>query len=238
MSSKSREKKQIKNSYPEWQIQILGSQKLLNELLAQFLAKKTGLKCVSCQDPNQVTFAVDGDKNKKQYLILRDCKEIDPANPWAGLGIGSKSNRSKYRLVLFNVPPDQGIEKKIALRGVQGIFYENDPLERFLKGIPSILDGEFWFSRSAMLNSFLEPVNHPVNSQASLTHREKEILLLIASGATNGEIAEKLFISHHTVKNHSSRIYSKINVTNRLQASMWAVHHFNISSGPRSETPP
>jgi DNA-binding CsgD family transcriptional regulator len=45
---------------------------------------------------------------------------------------------------------------------------------------------------------------------------------MIAVGATNDEIADKLFISPHTVKTHLYRIFKKINVPNRVQAALWA----------------
>lgn len=55
-----------------------------------------------------------------------------------------------------------------------------------------------------------------------LTRREMEILSVLASGAKNEEIADKLFISPHTVKTHLYAIYRKIKVSNRLQAVLWA----------------
>ena len=51
----------------------------------------------------------------------------------------------------------------------------------------------------------------------SLTRRELDILGLMADGLSNQEIADKLFISLQTVKDHTSRIYSKTNVKNRMQ---------------------
>ncbi|MFQ5715572.1 MAG: response regulator transcription factor, partial [Nitrospinales bacterium] len=55
-----------------------------------------------------------------------------------------------------------------------------------------------------------------------LTLREKEILLHIASGACNKEIAEQLSISLSTVKVHISNSFRKINVDGRLRAALWA----------------
>ena len=51
-----------------------------------------------------------------------------------------------------------------------------------------------------------------------LTEREHEVLDLIGSGATNREIAEQLFLSPHTVKEHSSSLYRKLGVRNRAEA--------------------
>jgi DNA-binding NarL/FixJ family response regulator len=53
---------------------------------------------------------------------------------------------------------------------------------------------------------------------AGLSTREREILALIATGATNAEIAARLFLSPHTVKEHTSTLYRKLGVRNRAQA--------------------
>lgn len=56
-----------------------------------------------------------------------------------------------------------------------------------------------------------------------LSAREREVLCLIAKGFTNQEIAKRLFISPHTVKNHVSRIYQKIGMDDRTKVALWAV---------------
>ena len=52
-----------------------------------------------------------------------------------------------------------------------------------------------------------------------LSEREREVLTLIASGATNREIAKRLYLSPHTVKEHASALYRKLGVKNRAEAA-------------------
>ncbi len=58
-----------------------------------------------------------------------------------------------------------------------------------------------------------------------LTKREKEVLLLIGEGKTNSQIAEELFIGLKTVKTHVSNILSKLNVSDRTQAAVYAIRN-------------
>ncbi|WP_432173226.1 response regulator [Streptomyces sp. Tue6028] len=59
---------------------------------------------------------------------------------------------------------------------------------------------------------------------ASLSPREREILVLIGDGLTNREIGERLFLSEKTVKNHISRLLAKLGVQRRVQAAVLASH--------------
>jgi DNA-binding NarL/FixJ family response regulator len=74
------------------------------------------------------------------------------------------------------------------------------------------------------------PAGRPADPPDGLTHREVEILGLIAAGLTNGEIAERLFLSSHTVKTHINRIFAKTGSRDRVAAIGYAQRH-QLGSG-------
>ena len=209
-------------SKPETVIHIVGPNKLQNELLALFLETETELKCTCGPMP---VLTKNGDEVAAQAsLVMLDCKGIDCVKMRTNFGMEPNSTTSQCPIVLFNVEPDDEIEKEAVDRGVRGIFYDSEPPDRFPKGILAVLNGELWYSRKALSKCALEtrpPVKLLAGLAAALTRREKEILTKIASGAGNKEIADNLCISPCTVKTHIYNIYKKINVTNRLQAMLW-----------------
>ena len=69
------------------------------------------------------------------------------------------------------------------------------------------------------------PATRPPDPPDGLTQREVEILSLIAQGLTNGEIAERLFLSNHTIKTHINRIFAKTGSRDRVAAIGYAQRH-------------
>jgi DNA-binding NarL/FixJ family response regulator len=82
----------------------------------------------------------------------------------------------------------------------------------------------------------LEAAGHRVPRRkawpAGLTTREVEVLRLVAQGRSNRGIADDLFISEKTVRNHVEHIYSKLAVSNRTGASLFAVEHGIVGNFP------
>ena len=68
-----------------------------------------------------------------------------------------------------------------------------------------------------------EPAVRAVADDVGLTDREQQILALVAEGHSNAELASQLWVTEQTVKFHLSNIYRKLNVSNRTQASRWAL---------------
>ncbi|HWI21225.1 MAG TPA: response regulator transcription factor [Baekduia sp.] len=87
--------------------------------------------------------------------------------------------------------------------GAVGVIPKNWTLSKIGKAVQMIANG-----------IPLEPQSHVVG----LSNREREVLGLVATGATNNQIAAKLFLSPHTVKDHVSSIFRKLKVRNRAEA--------------------
>jgi LuxR family transcriptional regulator of csgAB operon len=192
--------------------------------MASYLQSETGVPCFYSQDLNLTPVL----KGERTSLVLWDCIGTILEDLWNQLNTEFDPRRAESFVALFNAILDKKahrVHKEAVIRGIRGIFFEDDPPEVFSKGVLAILNGDRWLSRNFLTKCVLEtmdPMRPPKEIRPSLTTREKEILLLLASGASNEEIADHLCISYHTVKTHLTNIYKKIQATNRLQATFWA----------------
>lgn len=76
-----------------------------------------------------------------------------------------------------------------------------------------------------------EPAAPSAPELAQLTDRELEVLRLIATGASNSEIADGLFVGEATVKTHVSNLLSKLGIRDRIHAVIWAYENGVIAIG-------
>ena len=207
-----------------WNIYIVGPCKVNNDLLASFLESKLGKKCVAKDFIDDVFDSDDLDANKSK-LVLLDCFAKDPEKLFFEAEYLRRSIHDKGLAGVFNLIPGLRIEKELVIRGIRGIFYANDNPDKIERGIRALLEGEIWISRE-ILSKFIPETEETerlfAEETSVLSEREIEILNLVARGAMNTEIAEKLYISRHTVKSHLYNIYKKIKVANRLEAALWA----------------
>jgi len=193
-------------------------------LIASYLKRKTGNDCFVAEDINHIPKR-NPKNNSPQRLVFCDCRKKHMKNLLAELKAYNIHKQSENHIVLFNVPTDLEFEKKFVSERIHGFFYEHDPLDVFLKGVKTVIGGKLWLSRDIMTKCIFEDTGREKSEKSpveNLSQRQIEILALVAVGATNDEIADKLCISPHTVKNHLHSIFKKINVPNRVQAALWA----------------
>ena len=93
--------------------------------------------------------------------------------------------------------------------------------------------GEIWLdshTTAAVMRQFASPAdmigipNGKTRERSPLSQREREIVALVAQGYKNKEMAEKMFISEQTVKNHLHNIFDKLGVSDRLELALYAIH--------------
>lgn len=109
--------------------------------------------------------------------------------------------------------------------GVDGYVLKNAGSAELKAAIETVVNGESYIQPDLIpeLNSRLIMKNDYQEKVDALTKREMEVLILVARGLFNKEIAESMNISERTVKNHISNIFKKIDVVDRTQAAVFAI---------------
>jgi DNA-binding NarL/FixJ family response regulator len=150
-------------------------------------------------------------------------------------GIPSLLARTRAKILVLTGIRDESIHDKAVLAGASGVVEKEAPAETILAAIQKVHEGQLWLDRVATGRIFLE-MSRDSAAQAvdpervkisSLTEREREIVAITAThaGANAKAIAEMLFISEHTLRNHLTSIYDKLQVANRLELFAYAHKH-------------
>lgn len=113
--------------------------------------------------------------------------------------------------------------------GASGFLLKDAPPEDMLEAIRTVHNGDAVIAPSSTKRLLAHvaqhlPADHQPNSQVldTLTEREREVLVLMARGRSNGEIASELFVAEATVKTHVGRILAKLGARDRVQAVVTA----------------
>src|SRR4030042_2009905 len=131
-------------------------------------------------------------------------------------------------LVLTTYADDEWLFDAIQA-GASGYLLKDTPREELVKAVRGTVAGKTYVDPS-VAGKVLDQVSSRQTQPATLvtsklTEREIEILRLIAKGLSNADIAERLFLSEGTVRNHVSAILAKLGVSDRTQAAVIAIQH-------------
>lgn len=139
------------------------------------------------------------------------------------------------RILIFTGAREQATLDLAVFRGARGVLRKDASAEQVLKAIEKTAEGEIWLDRETLgrvFTEFMSPksskkLDPEIEKQESLTGRERKIVHAIVegSGALNKVLAQRLFISEHTLRNHLTAIYQKLGVSNRLELYVYAVKH-------------
>jgi two-component system nitrate/nitrite response regulator NarL len=202
------------------------STRMSSQLLAEALAQDTQFDVTGID--TKATSVIDAVAEQKPHVVLLSASFNGSAT--AGFEITRKvrdaAPDTKIILMMDAANPAAVVE---AFRsGAQGIFSRSESSKALAKCITSVHQGQVW-ANSSELRYLLQALREaaPVRlvdsrGDAILSKREHDVVQCVAEGLSNREIASRLKLTEHTVKNYLFRIFDKLGVSSRVEVVLYA----------------
>lgn len=136
------------------------------------------------------------------------------------------------RVIVLTSESDEDIHCQAAQAGAMGVVLKDQSPQVLEKAIHKVAAGEAWFDRrmvasvlTNMSHSRAETADPDKERIATLSARERQVIELVGEGLKNQQIAERLTLSEITVRHHLTSIFSKLDVTDRLELIIYAYQH-------------
>lgn len=207
-------------------IVITGEHRLFREGLRLILGREKGIEIVGEAANGLETIQVVSERQPHIVLLDITMPGMDATELIARIRQGSRETRP---LVLAS-RTDEDLIFWALKAGTRGYLSKDASPSDLLQAILAVHQGDLWVERKLMARSieregFADPRDGGKRPRAKevLTVKEQEILRLLASGATNKQIAQALLVSEKTVKYYLNSIFKKLHVTRRLQAILYAI---------------
>ena len=187
---------------------------MVAEMFAMLIEREPDMQLVGTAHGVAEAVALVG--SERPHVVLMDYRLPD------GDGIAAVkeilANLPETHILMLSGDAPQDLMVQAIEAGCVGMLAKNRPMDELLSAIRSASRGELVF-RVEEMNTLLDHLRKPTNADAEfLTPRETEVLQLLAEGYATERIANELFISIHTVRNHVSKILSKLGAHSKLEA--------------------
>ena len=199
---------------------LLDSSLIHTQLLADALRRYDGLQVLSARSVKDVirtaidsaidVLVISSTLKQQQYRGLEVLREVRASCP-------------QMRGVVLLESWTSDAVREAFRAGARGLFSEIESIEKLSKCIHTVYNGQIWASSeeiAVVLEAYASaPTVQAVNASglSLLSKREMDIVQALAAGLKNREIAEKLGLSQHTVKNYLFRIFDKLGVSTRVE---------------------
>ena len=207
-------------------IAIADDHTIFRDGLRKLLSLETDFEvCAEAKDGSEV---LDVLRQSEPDILLLDLKMPGLDGIWALQRI--QNQKLKTKIIVLTASDDESEYVQAMKYGTSGIVLKQTATELLIKSIRKVYQGEIWLDAktiAAVMRQFATPgdVGGPrERERPRLSNREREIVALVAQGFKNKEIAERMFISEQTVKNHLHNIFDKLGVSDRLELALYAIH--------------
>jgi DNA-binding NarL/FixJ family response regulator len=221
---------------PTIRVLVVDDQSLFRDGLSNLLSSQPDLDVT--ESAENAALAVEQIRKLRSDIVLLGWSPSSPN----GQKIFSAVQEGKFATRVIMLTGEDAKEDFVEAvkQGCCGIIPKQTSTELLLKSIRKVHAGEFWLDRVttgevirrlAKKNTTNGSSRLGIRDQgAALSQREREIVVLVAQGFKNKEMAERMFISEQTVKNHLHNIFDKLGVSDRLELALYAIHH-NLHEG-------
>ena len=198
---------------------VVDDHEVVRQGLVSLLDRRAGFEVVA--QAGSVSEAISQAARHEPDLVIMDVRLPDGSGIVACREI--RAARAETRVVMLTSYPDEEAVLSAIIAGASGYLLKQIRGRDLVSGLEAVGRGESLLD-PAVTEKVLERVRRMASGGASdelaeLTAQERKILLLVAEGKTNKEIASEVFLSDKTVKNYVSSILSKLNLQRRTQAA-------------------
>lgn len=198
---------------------VVDDHEVVRQGLAAVLGRREHFQVVA--EAGTVAEAIEMAERFRPDLIIMDVRLPDGSGVEACREI--RAEHPEIRVVMLTSYPDEEAVLSAIVAGASGYLLKHVRARDLVAGLEAVARGESLLD-PAVTEKVLERVRRiatgPYEDElAQLTPQERKILLLVAEGKTNKEIAAEVFLSDKTVKNYVSSILSKLNLQRRAQAA-------------------
>jgi two-component system nitrate/nitrite response regulator NarL len=200
---------------------VADSSRIHTELLAEALKRDAEFEVISFDSKSRhllpAVIALDAD-----VLVVNANLDEQPSRGFEVVAEMRATGPNVRSVVLLDSLNDEMVLHAFRA-GARGIFGKSQPVEELRKCIRCVHQGQIWANTREMSLAVEALANAPtvriVNARglSLLSKRELEVVRLLAQGLSNREIADRLELSQHTVKNHLFRIFEKLGVSSRVE---------------------
>jgi two-component system response regulator NreC len=195
---------------------------------------RAGLRNLLNGDPEMIVVGEAADGNEALRLaeeLQPDLVLMDLSMPGMG-GIEALQHLSQKlpgtKVLMLTVHEDEGLLKAAVRAGASGYVVKRAAEPELISAINTVMQGNIYIhpAMTRALIKDLVPVPAARRTSATtLTHREMEVLALIARGYTNNQIGERLSISARTVEGHRANLMAKLDLHSRVELVEFAEQH-------------
>jgi len=219
------------SSPPSLGLLIVDDHEVVRQGLAAMLGRRPAFHIVA--EAGTVAEAVAAARKFKPDLVVMDVRLPDGSGIEACREI--RAEMPDTRVVMLTSYPDEDAVLSAIIAGASGYLLKQVRARDLVAALEAVGRGESLLD-PAVTGRVLERIRRIATADqpdelAQLTSQEQKILLLVAEGKTNKQIAAEVFLSDKTVKNYVSSILAKLNLERRAQAAAYMARIHNTDGG-------